>query len=1031
MVREQSQSEFIRNFLVPGFNKLDFFLGAGASLQAGIPTGSDFIWAFKRELYCSEQGVSKEYFKDIHSPLKQRTLQEYFNTKAGFPHLYDDEEYSFYFEKCYSSSQARQAFISNYVNNVKPSLGHLCLANFIISSKVSNIWTTNFDKLIEAGIYKLNPAFSVNIISSANKDSLGLISNNNYPTIYKLHGDYRYDKIQNTKDELQNLEQTLSNKFSTSLQNRGLVVIGYAGKDDSIMKILEGNISNEDFLTNGLYWITPDKNALSNRVKSLMERACENNPNSCVIEISDFDNFMYLLYKQYNVANAIIDNEWKDNISRKLPIEFSAKFSENYLTRLNSFESEQTPTCRRFSTDIDSWNKLNQIIGDKDIIAGLYNGSIYAFEDNETINEVFANHISSTIEDAMLPNKDLCKENNSIYIGLLYKLIRKSLIMKGAIEYGKNKYYMPQITAFKETYKSFLKYLALQVNITFIEGKYFLSIRPTYYLTDKFGKEIDDNKKLSELNILMSNLYNREYYEEFKKLYRFIVCKNDKDKLHIIFNNKKFVLKFSPFPIDTKGSYEEQEQNLFQTFVYPEPLMTFDANNVAKLCINQIKGIAKYGPIDASYMKNNEERHPIRLAILCPKISLNSVLTHLNKLNSRLSPSEKDFLTNYEGFANIYKRSLVIPTQDNNNLIISYDAEHIKNYNTDQFLKFIKNQIDLFSIKNSDFEVLIIYIPEILKQYREDATYDVDYNFHDAIKLYATDKGVRIQIIEERSLNSYDMCKLMWALSTSIYAKSGGILWHPKVLNDNTAFIGISYAQSKSNGTCIGCSQLFDSKGTGMRLILQRINDPLFFRKNSPYMKRDEARKTLSRLREEYNKSAMSNTLSRIIIHKTTPFTTEEKIGITQALTGINDIEMLQIQEITPWRAIRMIYSNGKQEAYGYSIKRGTVIKLNDDSFLLWTHGCVMHDELAGEKRNYYKNKRGIPKPLLIKRYYGKASGDTIVNEILMLTKMNWNSGDNLYKESPVTLDFAKILSRMAKQKEALYDKPYDFRYFM
>lgn len=1031
MIREQSQPEFIRNFLVPGFNKFDFFLGAGASLQAGIPTGSDFIWSFKRELYCSEQDVSKECFKDIHSPLKQRILQEYFDTKAGFPHLHDDEEYSFYFEKCYNSLQARQAFISNYVNNVNPSLGHLCLANFIITGKVSNIWTTNFDKLIEAGIYKLNPAFSVNIISSANKDSLGLISNNSYPTIYKLHGDYRYDKIQNTKDELQNLERTLSNKFLTSLQNRGLVFIGYAGKDDSIMTILECNIGNEDFLNNGLYWITPDKNALSTRVKSLMERACEYNSNSCVIEISDFDNFMYSLYKQYNVANAIIDNEWEDYVSRKLPIEFSAKFSESYLTRLNSFESEQTPVCRRFSTDIDSWNKLNQIIGDKDIIAGLYNGCIYAFEDDATINEIFANHISSTIENAMLPNKDLYKENNSIYIGLLYKLIRKSLIMKGAVEYGKNKYYMPKLTAFKEAYKSFLKYLALQVNITFIKGKYFLSIRPTYYLTDKFGKEIDDNQKLSELNILMSNLYNKGYYEEFKKLYRFIVCKDDKDKYRIIFSNKKFVLKFSPFPIDTKGSYEEQKQNLFQTFVYPEPLMTFDANNSAKLCINQIKGIAKYGPIDASYMKKSEERHPIRLAILCPKISLNSVLTHLNKLNSRLSPSEKDFLTNYEGFANIYKRSLVIPTQDNKNLIVSYNAESIKKCNTDQFLKFIKNQIDSFSIKNSDFEVLIIYIPEILKKYREDATYDVDYNFHDAIKLYATDKGVRIQIIEERSLTSYDMCKIMWALSTSIYAKSGGILWHPKVLNDNTAFVGISYAQSKSNGTCIGCSQLFDSKGTGMRLILQKINDPLFFRKNSPYMKRDEARKTLSRLREEYNKSAMSNTLSRIIIHKTTPFTAEEKIGITQALTGINDIEMLQIQEITPWRAIRMIYSNGKQEAYGYSIKRGTVIKLNDDSFLLWTHGCVMNDELAGEKRNYYKNKRGIPKPLLVKRYYGKASGDTIVNEILMLTKMNWNSGDNLYKESPVTLDFAKILSRMAKQKEALYDKPYDFRYFM
>lgn len=67
----------------------------------------------------------------------------------------------------------------------------------------------------------------------------------------------------------------------------------------------------------------------------------------------------------------------------------------------------------------------------------------------------------------------------------------------------------------------------------------------------------------------------------------------------------------------------------------------------------------------------------------------------------------------------------------------------------------------------------------------------------------------------------------------------------------------------------------------------------------------------------------------------------------------------------------------------------------------------------------------------MIKRFMGKSSALELVNEILMLTKMNWNSGDGLYKILPVTLDFAKALSRVAKQDLVIYDRPYDFRYFM
>lgn len=253
-------------------------------------------------------------------------------------------------------------------------------------------------------------------------------------------------------------------------------------------------------------------------------------------------------------------------------------------------------------------------------------------------------------------------------------------------------------------------------------------------------------------------------------------------------------------------------------------------------------------------------------------------------------------------------------------------------------------------------------------------------------------------------------------------------MWKPKITRYDTAYIGLSYVQSIKNNEkiSIGCSQLFDSEGNGMELYLRPLKDPQIIQKN-PYMRSGDACRLMNNLKRIYDESVPLHKLNRIVIHKTTHFTKEEMEGITKGLAGVDNIELLQIQEFSAWRAIRFQHD----VATPFPIQRGTVIPLDKDTFLIWTHGSVQHDELAGKNLNYYKNGRGIPASLLVKRFMGKSSALELVNEILMLTKMNWNSGDGLYKILPVTLDFAKVLSRVAKQDLVVYDRPYNFRYFM
>ena len=53
-----------------------------------------------------------------------------------------------------------------------------------------------------------------------------------------LHGDYRYDKLKNTAAELQQQEAALRAELLHELQDYDLVVLGYSGRDASIMDVL-------------------------------------------------------------------------------------------------------------------------------------------------------------------------------------------------------------------------------------------------------------------------------------------------------------------------------------------------------------------------------------------------------------------------------------------------------------------------------------------------------------------------------------------------------------------------------------------------------------------------------------------------------------------------------------------------------------------------------------------------------------------------------------------------------------------------
>ncbi len=83
-----------------------WFLGAGASASAGLPTATDILWDLKRQLYCRQenQEITRQ---DMQSEPVRSRIQSYVESK-GFPALWADDEYTACFEKLFGDDREKQ-----------------------------------------------------------------------------------------------------------------------------------------------------------------------------------------------------------------------------------------------------------------------------------------------------------------------------------------------------------------------------------------------------------------------------------------------------------------------------------------------------------------------------------------------------------------------------------------------------------------------------------------------------------------------------------------------------------------------------------------------------------------------------------------------------------------------------------------------------------------------------------------------------------------------------------------------------------
>lgn len=460
--------------------------------------------------------------------------------------------------------------------------------------------------------------------------------------------------------------------------------------------------------------------------------------------------------------------------------------------------------------------------------------------------------------------------------------------------------------------------------------------------------------------------------------------------------------------------------------IIPEPRLAFDALSANAFQTHPLKGLLDFGPYSHKIMPIEM----IRVAVIYPKGSRQILQKFFTEFSQIHEPKErKKYLPTYIGFQKIFRTNVSLA---NESVCVELDGnEIVKSHST--YIKLseeLSNAVRSMSQRKQDFDVLAIYLPESWSNGFEDK--ESGFDLHDFLKGITAMQNIPTQILREGSAIDYNCrCSVMWRLSIALYVKSGGFPWKLASIDQDTAFVGLSYSSRLNTHTnqfdfTTCCSQVFDSDGTGMEFIAYDAAEIESRVGENPFLTRSEMRKVLSKSLLLYQRRHAGRLPKKLIVHKTSHFKHQEIDGAFDAIPSSVDIELLQIIQNVTWKVTQHVKYNNKWSTPGFPVSRGTYCQIGPQEILLWTQGQV---KLA-QGNNFYKEGKGIPSPILIKRFAGVGGWDKNCQAILGLTKMNWNH-DGIYDRLPVTLGYASVLARTIKKMNELTNKPYEFRYFM
>ncbi len=441
--------------------------------------------------------------------------------------------------------------------------------------------------------------------------------------------------------------------------------------------------------------------------------------------------------------------------------------------------------------------------------------------------------------------------------------------------------------------------------------------------------------------------------------------------------------------------------------------------------VDPTTGIMLYGPYDLNQLRPKQIRigfvgraDSIRLATTWVERGRSRVEVKKNSSGTYREPwpgfnSEHGFYTEIE-----YDESMcrpILPEEFESAVESALNQVECIDFLTSLFVKEIKylalnKKVDvIICCINDDILAMGAGYDDISNQGNNDELDNelkdlVEFNFRRKLKAASMPYNIPLQLILDKTSSEIDsttdIASRYWNFFSAMYYKAGGIPWAlSREDYSHTCFAGISFYKSRDTATLqTSSAQIFNEHGNG--IILRGGEAQIHKADRTPHLSNDKAFELLDRGMLEYY-DALKHFPKRVVLHKSSNFSNEEINGFKKAAKK-HSIHSLELVTIMP-SPVRITSKDI------YPPNRGTLFTLNNDIRILYTRGFVPH----------YNTYRGsyIPSPLQIRFFSSVGDAELVAREILMLSKINWNS-TRFDRKLPITISSSESVGEILKYVE-------------